>query len=81
MEQRRELSEPVVQLINHWVKEVDSNPTIVLGEWLYAFSAMSAMALKSQDLTSEQLTDAVKYMNECLAKVYQNVPGSFTQVQ
>jgi hypothetical protein len=72
MSQRPELSPVVVQFINDWVKSINNNPTTTLGEWLYAFGACSGLALQSQQLTAEQVEDAVGYMNNALTLIYKN---------
>lgn len=73
MTQKNELSEPVLKFITQWVDTVQKNPNVILGEWLYAFGSMSALALKSHEMSKEQLKDAVRFMNDSLAHVYDMV--------
>lgn len=77
MERGKQLSKTVETFITDWVDQVNENPTIVLGEWLYAFGAMSALALKSQQLTQEQFKDASDYLTAALDLVYQNTENTF----
>lgn len=76
METNKQLNEKVVKFINNWIDEVNTNPEIVLGEWLYAFGAMSALALKSQELNREQLIGAIEYLYRSLKVVYENTDGA-----
>jgi hypothetical protein len=70
MNQRRDLSPVVVNHISVWLSTVEKHPQVTLGEWLYAFGAMSALALRSQNITKEQYAGAVEYLNEALSKLY-----------
>jgi hypothetical protein len=72
MNKRPELSETVQNFIQDWVDVVNEGEKVTLGEWIYAFGAMSAMALKSNQLTQEQFEDAQTYLSECMKMVYKN---------
>jgi hypothetical protein len=80
MQSKRELSDPVVSFIHQWTNAVSNNPQVVLGEWLYAFGAMSALALKSHELTNEQMMDAVRYLNQCVNAVYKHADITPTKI-
>lgn len=75
MHNQPELDPVVINFINQWIETVKDNPSIVLGQWLYAFGAMSGLALKSQSLSKEQASGAVDYLNKAITIVYNNVDG------
>jgi hypothetical protein len=70
MNQRAELHPVVVKFINDWVDLCRDNKETTVGEWLYAFGAMSALAMRGQDLTKEQEDAAVEYLNQAVQMVY-----------
>lgn len=77
------LSDVVQKFIFNWVDTVNDNKAVVLGEWLYAFGACAALALKAQNLTDDQVKDAMQYMSKAARLVYDNTEGQvrYTSMQ
>lgn len=72
----KELDPQVLDFIHHWIEHVQQRPDIVLGQWLYAFGAMTGLALKSQELSKEEAGAAVAYLNKAITVIYNGVDGA-----
>lgn len=81
MNQQRELHPSVVKFINDWVDLCHKNQETTVGEWLYAFGAMSALAMRGVDLSKEQAEAAVDYLNQAVQMVYTNSKRTEFKIQ
>lgn len=70
MNQQAELHPTVVKFINDWVDLCKDNKETTVGEWLYAFGAMSALAMRGVDLNTAQEKAAMEYLNQAVQMVY-----------
>lgn len=81
MSQQRELHPTVVKFINDWVEMCRNNQETKVGEWLYAFGAMSALAMRGQELSDEQAEAAIDYLVNSVQMVYSHAGKAELQIQ
>jgi alpha-D-ribose 1-methylphosphonate 5-triphosphate synthase subunit PhnH len=68
------------KFINVWLKFANENPELNVGDWLYASSLMSGMALRLGGATVEEMQSAATKMPVAVQEIYKNAQQYFPDV-
>ena len=65
-------AEQLEAFIRSWAEFSDSNPQIVLGDWLHTFSIMMGLAMRLSDMDDTALDDACYRIKKMVRSSFEN---------